>query len=192
MDIFKDYINSVVQVCDSDYELVIPFLKDVKIKKRELLQKQGDTCRRVCFLKKGFLRMYYVDLEGNEINCRFVGENQFVLDCDSFITQMPSKYYWQAMQDSELLSIRYTDVQLLYSSCPTWQCVGRLMTEQLFKQVNDRVELLLFYPPEVRYQMLLNKSPELFNQVSQSHIASYLGVKPESLSRLRKRLMKKH
>jgi len=191
MDIFRSYIDSVIPVCDAEYEMVLPFLKPVHFKKREFLQRQGDTCKNVYFLKSGFLRMYFVDMEGNEINCRFIDEHQFVLDCDSFITQTPSKYYWQAMQDSELLSLRYADIEMLYSTCPTWQCLGRLMTEQIFRQVNERVEMLLFYPPEVRYSMLLNRSPQLFNKVSQHHIASYIGVKPESLSRLRKRILKK-
>lgn len=133
--------------------------------------------------------MYYVDQEGNSINTRFVDQHQFFVDFNSFLTQQPSRYNWEAMQDAEVLAVKYEEVQKIYASSPAWDKFGRLMAENVYKQVNERIEMLLFLSPEERYQFLLNKYPQLFDQVSQFHIASYLGVKPESLSRLRKRLL---
>lgn len=191
MDQFRNYIKAISQISDDDLELMMPLLKPLQVKKQERLLVEGDVCKHVYFLKKGFFRMYYVDLEGNEINFRFTDENQFFVDFHSFLTQQPSKFYWQALQDSELWAIKYPDIHQLYKDSPAWEHFGRLMAEHVYKQVSERVEMLLFLSPEDRYQHLLNTRPQLFNQVSQFHISSYLGVKPESLSRLRKRLLRK-
>lgn len=135
--------------------------------------------------------MYYIDLEGNEINTRFTQEDNFMVDFQSFLTQKPSHYYWQAMEDSTVLAFAFKDVQRLYASSSSWQKFGRLVAERVYLQLNERVEMLQFMSPEQRYVYLLETRPELFNQISQFHMASYLGIKPESLSRLRKRLLKK-
>ena len=132
--------------------------------------------------------MFYVDLEGNEISNRFTEANNFMVDFQSFLTQKPSRYYWQAMQDSQVLAFPFHEVQRLYASSVAWQKLGRLITERVYLELNERVEMLQFMSPEQRYQNLMDTRTELFNQISQFHMASYLGIKPESLSRLRKRL----
>lgn len=174
---------------DADLSLLDDIVVTMQVKKRDHLLEEGQICKHVFFLNKGFFRMYYIDLEGVSINTRFVDQHQFFVDFNSFLTQQPSRYNWEAMQDAEVLAIRYDDVQKIYAVSPAWDRFGRLIAEHVYKQVNERIEMLLFLSPEDRYQFLLNKYPQLFNQVSQFHIASYLGVKPESLSRLRKRLM---
>jgi len=95
------------------------------------------------------------------------------------------------MQEAELLAIPYPDIHKLYTLSPLWNNFGRLIAERVYLQLNERVEMLLFMTPEERYKNLLDTQPELFTLVSQFHLSSYLGVKPESLSRLRKRLLKK-
>ncbi|MGN8070999.1 Crp/Fnr family transcriptional regulator [Mucilaginibacter sp. 22184] len=191
MDSIKAAIRSITPMSDADLSLLEPVLATIQVKKRTHLLEEGQVCRHVYFLNKGFFRMYYVDLEGNAINSRFVEAPQFFVDFNSFLSQQPSRYYWEAMQDSEVFTIKYDDVQAIYAKSAAWDRFGRLMAEHVYKQVNERIEMLLFLSPEDRYQFLLNKYPQLFNQVSQFHIASYLGVKPESLSRLRKRLLRK-
>lgn len=173
---------------DADLLLLDPLVLKIQVAKRAHLLKEGQVCKHVYFLNKGFFRMYYVDIDGNDINTRFVEQYHFFVDFNSFLTQQPSRYNWEAMQDAEVLAIRYEDIQQVYAISPAWDRFGRLIAEHVYKQVNERIEMLLFLSPEDRYQFLLNKYPQLFNQVSQFHIASYLGVKPESLSRLRKRL----
>jgi len=135
--------------------------------------------------------MYYIDLNGNVINTRFTQENNFMVDFQSFLTQQPSRYYWQAMEDSEVLAFDFKDIQRLYATSPAWQKFGRLVSERVYMQLNERVEMLQFMSPEQRYQHLIATRPELFNRISQFQMASYLGMKPESLSRLRKRMLNK-
>lgn len=191
MEHLRRFVQTISQMSDADFELIVPILDTMRVRKKENLLSEGDICKHVYFLRSGFFRLFYVDFNGNEINCRFVGEHRFFVDFSSFLTQTPSKYYWQAVQDSELYMLKYSDIQAIYQRSPAWDHFGRLMAEYVYREMSERTEMLLFLKPEERYQYLLKKSPELFNQVSQFHIASYLGVKPESLSRLRKRLLKR-
>ena len=187
----KNVINMICPMAQEDLDLLPPTAVSITIKKKTNLLSQGEVCNHIYFLTEGFFRMFYVDLEGNEINTRFTSENNFMVDFQSFLTQKPSGYYWQAMQDATLLAFRFTEVQALYKSSAAWQKFGRLMAERVYLQLNERVEMLQFMSPEQRYVHLLNTRPELFNQISQFQMASYLGIKPESLSRLRKRLLYK-
>jgi CRP-like cAMP-binding protein len=191
MEQLKQFINLVCPMRPEDLHLLPQSAAVISIKKKANLLAQGDVCEHIYFLRQGFFRMFYVDLEGNEINTRFTQENNFMVDFQSFLTQKPSQYYWQAMQDSELIAFTYKDVQKLYDSSPAWERFGRLVAERVYLQLNERVEMLQFMSPEQRYSHLLKIRPELFNQISQFQMASYLGIKPESLSRLRKRLLYK-
>lgn len=184
-------VKSIVPMSDTDIKLLVSILQYKTVKKNELLLKEGEVCRNAYFLVSGFLRMYYIDMEGNEINYRFTGKNNFLVDFQSFLTQKPSRFFWKAMEDSELLVLPHPQIQNAYTVSPAWNTFGRLIAEQVYLQLNERVEMLLFMNPEERYLHLLHTRPELFEQVSQFHLSSYLGVKPESLSRLRKRLSKK-
>ncbi|MET3982084.1 CRP-like cAMP-binding protein [Mucilaginibacter sp. UYP25] len=188
MDHLKAVINSILPMPDKDLERIVPLINCIAVPKKSWLLQQGQVCKYVYFLTRGIFRMYYVDLEGNEINCRFTTKNNFLVDFQSFLSQQQSRYYWQAMEDSELMAFRYEDVQQLYLQSISWEKFGRLIAERVYQQLNERIEMLQFLSPEERYLHLMQTRPELFSQVSQFHIASYLGIKPESLSRLRKRL----
>ena len=176
---------------EAELELLFPIVQSRQVKKHDFLLKEGEVCRNVYFLTNGFFRMFYVDDDGNEINYRFTDQNNFLVDFQSFLTQKPSHFYWQAMRDAELFALSYRDIQHVYAASPAWNNFGRLMAEHVYLQLNERVEMLLFMSPEERYKFLLDTKPELFTQVSQFHLSSYMGIKPESLSRLRKRLIKK-
>lgn len=191
MNTLKSLINVMVSMSETDFELLDKITSAMQVKKGAYLLEQGQICRHIFFLEKGFFRMYYVDPKGNQINYRFTGEGNFFVDFQSFLTQKPSGYYWQAMQDAQVLAFKYRDVQTIYQQSCNWERFGRLMAEQVYQQMNLRVEMMQFLTPEQRYVRLLETQPELFNQVSNFHLSSYLGIKPESLSRIRKRLLKK-
>ncbi len=135
--------------------------------------------------------MYYIDFYGNEINYRFTDQNNFFVDFQSLLLQKQSRYYWQAMEDSALFILPYKEVQQLYKTSSAWNNFGRLTAEHVYLQLNERVDMLLFMKPEERYLYLLKNHPNLLSHVSQFHLSSYMGIKPESLSRIRKRLSEK-
>ncbi len=174
-----------------EFELIAPHLSLKSFTKGELILRENEVCDKIFFLNKGFVRMYYVDENGNEINYRFTDSCNFFVDFQSFLIKKPSRFFWQAMQKVEVITISYQIVQEIYKTSATWNLFGRLMAEQVYLQLNERVEMLLFMQPEERYMQMLQKYPNIISQVPQLHIASFLGIKPETLSRIRKRLSKR-
>ena len=174
-----------------DFEIITPLLLEKSYAKGELILRENEICNTIFFLNKGFVRMYYIDKTGNEINYRFTDTGHFFVDFQSFLTKKPSRFYWEAMQNVQVISISYAAVQEAYVKSNTWNLFGRLIAEQVYLQLNERVEMLLFMQPEERYMQMIEKYPGIINQVSQRHIASFLGIQPETLSRIRKRLVKR-
>ena len=173
-----------------EFEMIMPHLSLKSYQKGELILKDGEVCDKIFFLNKGFVRMFYIDNNGNEINYRFTDSGNFFVDFKSFLTKKPSHFYWEAMHKAEVITTSYQVVQEIYKTSNTWNLFGRLMAEQVYLQLNERVEMLLFMQPEERYLQMLQKYPNIISQVPQLHIATFLGIKPESLSRIRKRLSK--
>lgn len=191
MDQLKTVITSFVPMPDEEYNLILPVIERIQIKKDTNLLEQGQVCRHVYFMESGFFRMFYVDYKGNEINCRFNKANDFVVDFASFITRKPSLYYWKAMEDSNIIALAHEEVEKLYDSTPNWSRFGRMIAEFGYLNIIDREEMLHFQTPEERYQTIAKKEPYLFQMISQNQLSSYIGIKPESLSRLRKRILGK-
>lgn len=186
----KQAIRNIAPMAEADMAYLDEIeLKTRKVKKNNFVLTQGEVCTDIFFLSSGLFRMYYVDFYGNEINCRFTFSGSFFVDFQSLLTGQPSRYYWQAMEDSSVFILDSEAVQRVYRKCHNWEFFGRKVAESVYLQVSERIEMLEFLSPEERYLRLLNKTPELFSKISLRHISSYLGIKPESLSRLRKRLI---
>lgn len=188
MQQLRAFLTALYPLSDHDFDQLAPHVVPQTVAKGHHVLVAGQVCGAVYFVTAGLLRLYYVGPDGHEVNCRFAGPNGFLTDYQSFLTQQPSRYSWQALQAAELLALPYALVQRLYRASPTWDHVGRLMAEQVYQQLNERVELLQFYTPTQRYEYLQQQHPALLAQVSQAHLASYLGIQPESLSRIRHRL----
>ncbi len=137
-------ITAIATMSSSDFKILLPLLQNRTIKKEDYILKEGDVCRNIFFLLNGFVRMYYVDFDGNEISYRFTDKGNFFVDFQSLLTQQPSHYYWQATQDSELLVFSYQEVQQVYKKSPAWNNFGRLMAERVYLQLNERVDMLLY------------------------------------------------
>ncbi len=98
---------------DEEYNLMLPLVNRLEVKKDACLLEQGQVCRHVYFIESGFFRMFYVDYKGNEINSRFGKPNDFVVDFASFITLKPSLYYWKAMEDATVIALAHEEVEKL-------------------------------------------------------------------------------
>lgn len=191
MDQLKQVVTSFVPMPDAEYGLALPIIERIEVKKDTNLLEQGQVCRHVYFIESGFFRMFYVDYKGNEINSRFAKSNDFMVDFASFITQKGSLYYWKAMEDSKIIALDREEIEKIYDKSPAWSKFGRLIAESSYLQINAREEMLHFQTPEQRYATILKKEPYLFQMISQNQLSSYIGIKPESLSRLRKRMLGK-
>lgn len=184
----RAYVQAVAPVSAADWALLAAIAVPATYPKNGFLQVPGQVCGAVAFVAKGLFRLYYPDASGHEVNARFAAENEFIVDYHSFLSQQPGRYACQALEPAEVLLLPYAGVQRLYRQSAAWDHFGRLMAEQVYRQVMERVEALQFLSPEQRYAQVLAARPPWLARISQAQLASYLGVQPESLSRIRHRL----
>ena len=185
--IFKNWLTQVSFLTEKDCLLFEPFLKTIQLRKNDYFLTEGNTCKEIGFINQGCFRTYYLS-DGKEINTRFVFENEFVTDYDSFLQNKPSRYFIQALEYAEIVTFNLTALQNAYNQSKNWERFGRMIAEQSYKLTTQRVESFLFFNGEQRYLDLLKNQSQIFDRIPLYHIASYLGLERESLSRLRKKI----
>ena len=159
------------------------------IAKNELFTFRNSVCRHVGFIVRGLFRVYYVDpATAEEHDIFFVPEHTFLTSLKSLLTQEACPYYIAALEDAELLVISVEQLHRLYAQSHGWERFGRRLAEQYLVAQQAKAESLLFQSAEQRYLGLLAQFPGITNRVSLGHIASYLGIKGPSLSRIRAQL----
>lgn len=158
--------------------------------KKELILQEGNICKYAYFINSGCLRYYY-NVRDQENTAQFFFENGWYTDYDSFLTGKPTKQNIDTLEKSELLLLSAWDLQQLYIDIPKFERFGRLMAESAFLGIRQRSELLENKSAEERYLELMKERPKVFERIPQHYIASYLGIKPPSLSRIRKRIFAK-
>lgn len=184
---FKTWLKHVSFLTEADCSLFEPFLKTRKIAAKEYVLSAGKTCREIGFINHGSFRTFYLS-DDKEINTHFVFENDFVVDYDSFLEAKPSRYCIQALEDSEIVTFNLQALLHAYDQSRNWERFGRVMAEKSYQMTTHRVESFLFLDGEQRYLDLLKNEPQIFDRIPLYHIASYLGMERESLSRLRKKI----
>lgn len=162
-----------------------------KVKKRLFLEKgsyflrAGEVPYRIGYNVSGLLRLFYVSASGTEINKHFCIEKSLAVNFDAFLRREKSKLYIQALEDTKLLVIDHDAYQYLLTRHPCWQRIGQKLSEMLVRVSQKRESELLLMDAKERYVQFVRDNPNLVNRISQYHIASYLGITPESLSRVR-------
>ena len=172
---------------EDDCSIFEPYLQSKQVKAGDLLLKQGQTCREIGMVVKGAFRTYYL-ADDKEVNTNFVFENEFVVDYDSFLNEKPSRYFIEALEDGEVVTFDYKALAHAYAVSRNWERFGRLVAERSYSITAQRVESFLFNTATERYLQLMEQQPQVLSRVPLYHIASYLGIERESLSRLRKQL----
>ena len=183
-------IKSIIDLTAKEVDCIDLLWKTKSIKKGDSFLAEGEVCKHAGFIVKGLMR-YYINHDGEDKTYDFAQENNFICNYESFLPKTPSTKIIQALEDCEILQISYTDLQIFYNSIAQAERFGRIVIEQVF--VHTLKDLSSFYTdtPEYRYDKFLKEHPDLQQRVSQYHIASYVGVKPQSLSRIRKRISHK-
>jgi CRP-like cAMP-binding protein len=187
IDSLLQSIQHVIPLSASEKDIVISLFKEKTYKKGAFFLEEGNICKQVGFVTKGLLR-YYINHDGEDKTYDFAQENGFVCNYESFIPRTPSTKNIQALEDCEILQISYDDLQVFYNSISQAERFGRIVIEQVFIQTLQDLSSFYTDTPALRYEKLLTKHPDLLQRMSQYHIASYVGVKPQSLSRIRKRI----
>jgi CRP-like cAMP-binding protein len=148
----------------------------------------GDVCREAAFIETGVFR-FYINTEERDATYYFAAENEFICDYPSFLPQLPSDKNIQALEPAEIRLISFDDLQRFYHEVRFSERFGRLIAEEIF--VDSIQQLASFYQdkPAVRYQNFVCRFPQLVQRLPQYYIASYVGIKPQSLSRIRRRFL---
>lgn len=150
------------------------------------LLRAGRICRKLYFIEKGALRFYYIDNEGKDITHFFLFENDFITELESFLLKKESDYSIEVLEDSVLYSMEFEAYQNLSSAFPEIDKLWSIVLTKGVIDLGEKVKDLQFRDAKTRYGNLLEKHPNILQRVSLGHIASYLGITQQSLSRIRK------
>lgn len=180
-------LREFVGFTDEDLSFFVSLLKARTLKKNEFFIQPGQRCTHISFVEKGAFKLYYLK-DGKELINRFYLDYDWMSDYSAFLTRQVSGVYIEAQEDAQLFTISYENIQLLYERNKAFERLGRLKAEALYNMMVERYALFLSSSPEERYLKLLDERPQLLDRFPLKDIASYLGIQPESLSRIRKRL----
>ena len=173
---------------DEEQEFIRRFLSVRKIRKRQYLLQEGDICKCVAFVERGAMRMYRVNEDGSEHIVLFALDGSFITDLYSFLTNEPSTYNIDAIEDSELVLITKSASDDLRKLSAKYREFIFEMTSEAFIQSQRRLTSIISLTVEDRYKELTTIYPDIVQRLPQHMIASYIGMTPETLSRVRKRI----
>jgi CRP-like cAMP-binding protein len=185
----KKFIRQYVDLSETELESITQKFKRKKVKKHHYLFRQGDTCKDIVFVRKGCLRLLYLK-DGVEISVWFALEQSSAIEIHSFISETPSDYFLQAIEDSEVLYLPKSELRKLYELHPKMQEMMRNFWEDVILNLISRYTALQKDSAEKRYLDLLAK-PEYLKTIPQKYLASFIGVTPTSLSRIKKKIMER-
>jgi CRP/FNR family transcriptional regulator, anaerobic regulatory protein len=181
-------IKSIVSLNKKEELAFTKILELRQVKKKELLLQEGQICDKISFINSGCMRLFY-NADGLENTVQFFFANSWYTDYSSFLTALPSVENLQALEAVEVVQIKKTFLYALYDNYPVFDRVGRVMAENAFQSISKLNKMLTNEEPQQRYLNLLKQRPDVVEKIPQHYIASYLGIKPESLSRIRKRIV---
>jgi CRP-like cAMP-binding protein len=185
-----DYFNNFLPLDEGEASVVEEFFKERRVKRRQFILQEGDVCRHNTYVVEGCFRMYLVDDKGKEHNLQFAIENWWIGDIGSFHSEEPSKLYVEAIENSTILQIGKEDQLKLFVDYPKFNRIFRVLAENAMVSAQRRILQDLGSTAEERYLDFVKRYPQFFNRISNVQIASYLGVTPEFLSTIRKKLTK--
>lgn len=192
---YKKFIDQHVNINAVEWALFKSKLKLDYYKKGEIIHTAGSVCNRLMFINHGIVRAYVIDPNGkdytwsicfNDKNSKMT--NVYVVDYDSFINKTSSQISFEVLQDCELLSVSYDDTQFLYNYSKKGERFGRLMAELAYSHVHRLFIDRSIKTAKERFEDFVEQTPYLLDKVPQYHIATYLGIAPQSLSRLKKEM----
>ncbi|GAB4031300.1 Crp/Fnr family transcriptional regulator [Spirosoma jeollabukense] len=190
-DVFKSYLSSKIPITDEELELIKSLGIIKKLRKRQYLLQAGDSWKYDAFVCKGCLRTYRVDDKGQEHILGFSIENWWTGDRESLLSSTPAQSNIDALEDSVVLLFTHENFLHICHEIPAFNELINGILAKSFVALQNRIHASISYTAEEKYENFLKTSPQLANRVPQSMIASYLGISPETLSRVRHQLLKK-
>ena len=183
-----EYFKKYLPLDEGEQALLETRVTHRKIKRRQMILQEGFICKHYSFVVEGCFRMYNVDHKGTEHNVRFAAENDWIGDLGSFYTEKPSRLFIEAMESSGILQIEKQDLLFLYTNVPKLDHNFRVIIEDKFVDLQNRLIENISSNARERYISFLEKYEHLVQRVPNVQIASYLGITPEFLSKIRSEL----
>jgi CRP-like cAMP-binding protein len=188
INILFDHIEQKVSLTDKDKEIIETFFVPRRLRKRQYQLQEGDVCKYMAFIAKGLLRTYNIDDKGEEHMSVFGWEGWWLSDFNSFLTGEPSVFNIDAIEDSELLMISREDYEKLTITVPVMDRYFRILYQNSIVTKERRLMSSITHTAEEKYVKLAESNPKIIERIPQNLIASYLGIAPETLSRIKKNL----
>ena len=187
-EVFFQNFHKKVPLTQQEQETIKNFLTPKKLRKKQYLLQEGDICRASAFVEKGALRAYSVGENGGESIIQFALEGWTISDLYSFLTEEPATYNIDALEDSELVLISKSAHEELLNTMPKYETYTRLQITGAYLAMQKRLTSIMSLSLEERYNNLTAMYPDIVQRVPQHMIASYMGLTPETLSRVRKKI----
>ncbi len=182
-----DQINAIVKLTEAEKTAIKRCFKPRSIPKGDFFIREHQYCNHVGFVTKGRLRIYYSDENQQEITCHFTNPNEFVTSFTSYLTRTPTKENIEAIEDVEMMVIGREEMERISNEIPKLQIWRRVIAENLYILMEKRISMLQSKSAQERYESMLHENPELILNVPLQYTASFLGITPQHLSRLRKK-----
>ena len=183
----REYYERIVRLKDAEWEFISSCFHRKEYVKGETITTAGTVENFLSFIETGLVR-YYIPNEEDGLTFHFSFDKEFTCAYDSFLTRNPSEYALQALTYTTLWQIGHTDLQKVYERTHAGNRIGRFASEKLFLEKSKRELFLLKYTATERYLCLLDEQPELIRSIPLKYIASYIGITPQGLSRIRKQI----
>jgi CRP-like cAMP-binding protein len=187
-DLLLQSIKERISISKEEFDFCKTLFIPKKLRKRQYLLQEGDVCRYTAFVEKGMLRTFTVDEKGNEPILQFSMEGWWIADLYSFLTDEPSQYNIEALEECELLLITKENWNILLEKVPAFERYFRILIQNNLIATQRRLMSSLSETAEEKYTKLINNFPGCIQRVPQHMIASFLGITPETLSRIRSQM----
>ena len=181
----KDFILSIVSLPDNALAEMLSAFTPINLPKGTQILQQGKTCKKLFYIEKGLARSYYYNEKGKDVTVWFFSDNNIMVSVESFFQQTPSLYHMELLEDSTLYFSDYQKLQELFDKYHSIERFGRLLATQLLTDVVEKLNAIQFQTAKERYNFLIEKYPDIAYRAPLGHIASYLGITQETLSRIR-------
>jgi CRP-like cAMP-binding protein len=187
-DLLRTNFQKRIPLSEEEFDRCVEFFVAKKVRKKQFILQEGEVCRSIAFVVSGCLRSYTVDGNGEEHIIQFAIEDWWISDLQSFLSGKPTTYNIDALEDSEILLMDKESRDKMLELVPKLERYFRLLQEANYVAMHHRIEGSLSSSAEERYLDFIKTFPTLILRVPQGQIASYLGITPQSLSRIRKEL----
>lgn len=188
LDQIKDYFAAKTGIQSTEWDLFISKLDKKNLAKRAILLRAGEIEHHLSFIEKGSVRFYVKDEEEKESTFTFVFQGNFFSAYDSFLSRQPCSYTIETLTETIVWQISYEHLQTIYRETKNGNTIGRLAAEELYCTKIQRELSLLNETAEQRYYNLFKQNPSIIQQIPLKYIASYIGITPQALSRIRRRI----